>query len=184
MRGLTHRAVDAAGDMPPGTTSNYARTRAALLMLTLRRIAELDAADGAAQAGGGPALTPSSLAGLLATMLHKMLTDDATRRRTLARLELAFEATKRQELRIAYDELGGELRGQLTGLLELAGSAAPARDAWTLIAWIEGTAFYALAGAGGSAVPAQAELRVQVSALLTGMCAGNDRRPRAPMAPD
>ena len=31
MRGLTHRAVDAAADLPPGSTSNYFRTRAALL---------------------------------------------------------------------------------------------------------------------------------------------------------
>ena len=41
-RGLTHRAVDQAAGLPPGTTSNYARTREALLTLTLTRIAELD----------------------------------------------------------------------------------------------------------------------------------------------
>jgi hypothetical protein len=45
LRRLTHRAVDQAAGLPPGTTSNYARTRAALLTLTLTRIAELDAAD-------------------------------------------------------------------------------------------------------------------------------------------
>ncbi len=48
-RGLTHRAVDQAAGLPPGTTSNYARTRAALLTLALARIAELDAAEGAAR---------------------------------------------------------------------------------------------------------------------------------------
>ena len=47
-RGLTHRAVDQAAGLPPGTTSNYARTREALLTLALTRIAELDAAEGAA----------------------------------------------------------------------------------------------------------------------------------------
>lgn len=31
MRGLTHRAVDRRAAMPPGTTSAYFRTRAALL---------------------------------------------------------------------------------------------------------------------------------------------------------
>ena len=45
-RGLTHRAVDQAAGLPPGTTSNYARTREALLTLTLTRIAELDARGG------------------------------------------------------------------------------------------------------------------------------------------
>ena len=44
-RGLTHRAVDQAAGLPPGTTSNYARTRAALLTLTLARIDELDTAE-------------------------------------------------------------------------------------------------------------------------------------------
>ncbi|HEY1323258.1 MAG TPA: hypothetical protein VGF32_23575, partial [Streptosporangiaceae bacterium] len=47
-RGLTHRAVDRAAGLPPGTTSNYARTREALLTLALTRIAELDATEGAA----------------------------------------------------------------------------------------------------------------------------------------
>ena len=175
-RGLTHRAVDLAGDLPPGTTSNYARTRAALLMLTLHRIAELDAADGAAAQADEPSadvdapVTVAGLTGLLATMLHRMLTDEAARHRVLARLELAFEATKRPELRTAYDELGGAFRAQVAELLALAGSAAPGRDAWTLIAWFEGTAFYALAGAGGAAGPSLSELYAQVSTLLASMC--------------
>lgn len=182
-RGLTHRAVDAAR-LPPGTTSNYARTRAALLAVTLRRIAQLDAAEGAAQAGeaaeavsaaqsaaarGSAPLTSSALAGLLAGMVHRMITEAVTRRRLLARFELAFEATRRPELRAAYDELGGAFRGQVARLLAFAGAAAD-RDAWRLIAWLEGTAFYALAGAGGSAVPSLAELRAQVSQLLASMC--------------
>jgi DNA-binding transcriptional regulator YbjK len=170
-RGLTHRAVDLAGDLPPGTTSNYARTRAALLMLTLRRIAELDAAQANEPSADVDApLTAAGLTGLLATMLHRTLTDEAPRRRVLARLELAFEATRRPELRTAYDELGGGFRAQVAELLALAGSATPARDAWTLIAWFEGTAFYALAGAGGSAVPSLSELHAQVSTLLASMC--------------
>lgn len=169
-RGLTHRAVDAAGGLPPGTTSNYARTRAALLALTLRRIAELDAADGAAQAATLDTTGVAGLAGVLAAMLHRMITDAAVRRRLVARFELAFEATRRPELRAAYDELGGAFRTQVAGLLTVAGSRTPGRDAWTLIAWLEGTAFYALAGAGGNAVPSRAELRAQVSTLLASMC--------------
>ena len=89
-RGLTHRAVDQAAGLPPGTTSNYARTRAALLTLTLTRIAELDAAD---SPPGLPGLSGSALADALARMLHRMITDQETRRRVLARFELAFEAT-------------------------------------------------------------------------------------------
>ncbi len=43
MRGLTHRAVDEAAGLPPGSTSNHARTRAALLKAAVRRLAEREA---------------------------------------------------------------------------------------------------------------------------------------------
>jgi len=41
LRGLTHRAVDEAAGLPSGSTSNLARTRAALLETALARIADL-----------------------------------------------------------------------------------------------------------------------------------------------
>jgi DNA-binding transcriptional regulator YbjK len=166
-RGLTHRAVDQAAGLPPGTTSNYARTREALLTLALTRIAELDAAEGSA------GVTGSGLADGVAQMLHQWITEPGQRQRFLARLELAFEATRRPELRGAYDEMGRAFRVQAVRLLTAAGSAHPERDAWTLIAWVEGTAFYALAGAGGTAVPSLDELRAQVISLLASL-RGND----------
>ena len=166
-RGLTHRAVDHAAGLPPGTTSNYARTRAALLTLALSRIAELDLAEGSAGVAG------SGLADAVAQMVHRWITEPGQRQRFLARLELAFEATRRPELRAAYDEMGRAFRVRAVRLLAAAGSAHPERDAWTLIAWVEGTAFYALAGAGGTAVPSLAELRAQVANLLAGLC-GDD----------
>jgi AcrR family transcriptional regulator len=166
-RGLTHRAVDQAAGLPPGTTSNYARTREALLTLTLARIAELDLAEGAVGVAG------SGLADGVAQMVHQWIIEPGRRQRFLARLELAFEATRRPELRAAYDEMGRGFRIEAARLLAAAGSAHPERDAWTLIAWVEGTAFYALAGAGGTAVPSQAELRAQVTGLLASLC-GDD----------
>jgi DNA-binding transcriptional regulator YbjK len=164
-RGLTHRAVDQAAGLPPGTTSNYARTRAALLTLTLTRIAELDAADSPPGLAGLPG---PALADALARMLHRMITDQETRRRVLARFELAFEATRRPELRAAYDDMSRAFRTEAARLLAAAGSADPEQDAWALIAWLEGTAFYALAGAGASAMPSAAVLRAQITRLLAG----------------
>jgi AcrR family transcriptional regulator len=180
-RGLTHRAVDAAAGLPPGTTSNYARTRVALLTLALARIAELDTADGVRHMPGpqGPQgsqdlpdepVSPFRLAEGLAWMLHRMITDAATRRRVLARFELAFEAARRPELRAAYDELGQDFRDQAARLLAAAGSVEPERDAWTLIAWMEGTAFYALAGAGAPAPPTADTMRTQLTGLIASMC--------------
>ena len=177
-RGLTHRAVDQAAGLPLGTTSNYARTREALLTLTLTRIAELDAADGAAGLYG-TGISESGMPGSewltdgLARMLYRTITDDGARRRVRVRFELALEATRRPELRAAYDEMGRGFRTEAARLLAAAGSAHPERDAWTLIAWVEGTAFYALAGAGGAAVPSLAELRAQVTGLLASLC-GDD----------
>jgi Tetracyclin repressor-like, C-terminal domain len=187
-RGLTHRAVDQAAGLPPGTTSNYARTREALLTLALTRIAELDAAEGSAglygtgMSGGGVSgggvsgseLAEGELAEGLAWMLHRMITDDGARRRVRARFELALEATRRPELRAAYDEMGRRFRAEAARLLAASGSAGPERDAWTLIAWLEGTAFYALAGAGTAAAPSLEVLREQLTRLVAGL-RGSDR---------
>ena len=140
-RGLTHRAVDQAAGLPLGTTSNHARTREALLTLTLTRIAELDAADGAAGLYG-TGISESGMPGSewltdgLARMLYRTITDDGARRRVRARFELALEATRRPELRAAYDEMGRGFRTEAARLLAAAGSAYPERDAWTLIAWV------------------------------------------------
>ena len=216
-RGLTHRAVDQAAGLPPGTTSNYARTREALLTLALTRIAELDAAEGAARLyetgisengisgngiseGGisgsgvsgnglsgngisgsglsgsglsGNGMSGSELADGLARMLHRMIADVGARRRVRARFELALEATRRPELRAAYDDMGRRFRAEAARLLAASGSAEPERDAWTLIAWLEGTAFYALAGAGTTAAPSLEVLRAQLTRLLAGLC-GDD----------
>jgi hypothetical protein len=190
-RGLTHRAVDRAAGLPPGTTSNHARTRVALLTLALTRIAELDAADaagagpdtggpdeggpdggGAGAAGAGTA--QAGLARVLAGALNRMITVPEVRRRTVARFELALEARRRPELRAAYDEMGGGFRDSAAALLGQAGSAQPERDAWMLVAWLEGIAFYALAGAGTTTPPALEQLTAELSRLLAGMCGDDD----------
>ena len=44
MRGLTHRAVDQAAGIPPGSTSYYFRTRSALVEGCVARLLELDLA--------------------------------------------------------------------------------------------------------------------------------------------
>jgi len=176
-RGLTHRAVDQAARLPPGTTSNYARTREALLTLALTRIAELDATEGAAGLYGseisGSGVSGGELAGGLAWMLHRMISDDGMRRRVRARFELALEANRRPELRAAYDEMGQRFRAEAARLLAASGSAEPERDAWTLIAWLEGTAFYALAGAGTAAAPPLDVLREQLARLLADLDGGD-----------
>ncbi|GGL31232.1 TetR/AcrR family transcriptional regulator [Planomonospora parontospora] len=226
MRGLTHRAVDEAAGLPPGSTSNLARTRSALLELALARLTELEVElfssfmagvvgeppvaggpglsagpggpggrdgaepgiggpggrDGAGPGIGGPGdreglpgrdgAGPGSgrdaldaLAEMTARVLWAQLTVD--RRRTVARYELALEATRRPELRAIYDRAGGRFREPAVALLAAAGSPDPVRHGRQLVVFGEGVMFDAIVGAG--AEPTLDDLRRGVRELLAGM---------------
>ncbi|MEV4800924.1 TetR/AcrR family transcriptional regulator [Nonomuraea sp. NPDC049421] len=162
MRGLTHRAVDEAAGLPPGSTSNLARTRAALLELTLARLTEREekALSGAYEGDYDPERLPARLA----EVLHIQLSDSA---RTLARYELALEATRRPELRAIYDRAGRRFRDPAVAMLAALGSRDPVRHGRAMVAFAEGLLFDAIAGAG--AVPTREELEQLVRELLTGM---------------
>ncbi|MFC4122547.1 TetR/AcrR family transcriptional regulator [Nonomuraea zeae] len=166
MRGLTHRAVDDAAGLPPGSTSNLARTRAALLELTLSRLTELElqALAPAYQGESSDSTDLTDLPGRMAEAIYIQLTD---RRRTLARYELALEATRRPELRKIYDEAGRRFRDPAVALLAALGSRDPVRHARQLVAFGEGVMFDAIAGAGTT--PTLDELNEALRDLLAGM---------------
>ncbi|WP_328817638.1 TetR/AcrR family transcriptional regulator [Nonomuraea cypriaca] len=163
MRGLTHRAVDEAAGLPPGSTSNLARTRAALLELALSRLTELEM-RALAPAYQSDEVDLSGLPGRMAEALYIQLQD---RRRTLARYELALEATRRPELREIYDAAGRRFRDPAVALLTAMGSREPVRHARQLVAFGEGLMFDAIAGAG--ATPTLDELNEAMRDLLAGM---------------
>ncbi|WP_329341584.1 TetR/AcrR family transcriptional regulator [Streptomyces sp. NBC_00663] len=167
MRGLTHRAVDEAAELPPGSTSNVARTRQALLELAVRRLADREARvlglhELPDPRGGFPAMVDA-----LALATHRALTRH--RELTLARYELALEATRRPELRAYFDDAGARFRDQLTALLTAMGSTEPARHVLSLVAWADGLMFSCVAGAFGSRVPSLDEVRAGLRELLDGM---------------
>ncbi len=164
MRGLTHRAVDQEAGLPPGTTSNYARTRAALLELSLARMTELEAQFIGPELAGLVARDADELAGVLARVVHRSIT--TARQRMIARYELALEATRRPELRAAYDSVGLEFREVTSGLLIVLGSARPERHARMVISWVEGAMFYSLAGTGWRDIPSEDQLRAELTELL------------------
>ncbi|GGR12005.1 TetR/AcrR family transcriptional regulator [Streptomyces netropsis] len=167
MRGLTHRAVDEAAGLPPGSTSNHARTRAALLELALRRHAAREARALTLEELPGPAAGLETLADALALALHRTLTDH--RELLVARYELALEATRRPELRKIYDEEGRAFREPLIALMAAAGSATPERHALSVLAWGEGLMFSCAAGAYHAEVPGREELRERIGELLRGV---------------
>jgi DNA-binding transcriptional regulator YbjK len=166
MRGLTHRAVDEAAGLPEGSTSNHARTRAALLQAAVRRLAVRQAR--AMPAGGLPPAGDDGPAALLARVLHQSVTEG--RELTRARFELALEATRRPELREVYDAAGLALREPLAAMLAAAGATDPDRQSRSLAAWCEGMMFYSVAGAdAGDPPPTEEQLRASVGEVLRGI---------------
>ena len=107
-RHLTHRAVDAEAGVPVGSTSNYFRTREALVDAVVARFVALDREEWAAfggasgAAGGGAEDLVRALDGYVR---HSV---GPGRVRTLARYALFLEAASRPHLQ---RELGGAAAG-------------------------------------------------------------------------
>ncbi|MFD8453975.1 MULTISPECIES: TetR/AcrR family transcriptional regulator [Streptomyces] len=173
MRGLTHRAVDEAAGLPQGSTSNVARTRQALLELTVRRLADREARVLALHEMPDPRAGLDALVDALALATHRALTRN--RALTLARYELALEATRRPELRAHFDAAGARFREQLGALVTAMGSDAPARHVLSLVAWADGLMFSCVAGTFHAEVPGLPDVRAGLRELLDGML-GDSRR--------
>lgn len=162
MRGLTHRAVDRAADLPEGSTSYYFRTRSALLTATVDRLTELDTAE-----------LPEPVADLdtftadLAARMHKWTTTDRTRQ--LARYELALEATRRPELRAALAQGDAAIRAGVADIFTAAGAPAPHDSAHLLVACIDGLLFDQTVGAGDEQLDVD-DLRAILHRLVAAAC--------------
>jgi AcrR family transcriptional regulator len=172
MRGLTHRAVDETAGLPQGSTSNLARTRQALLELAVRRLAEREARVLALHELPDPRDGLDSLVDGLALAAHRALTRN--RELTLARYELALEATRRPGLRAPFDAAGAVFRDQLRALVVALGSASPDRHVLSLVAWADGLLFSCVAGSFHAEVPGPDDVRAGLRELLHGMLGGND----------
>lgn len=99
VRGLTHRAVDRKAALPPGTTSAYFRTRAALLSALVTRLVQLDQTELQTMAEELPPLrTAEELVDGMVLLARQRLTGEG-RRRSLARYACAIESVRDRELR-------------------------------------------------------------------------------------
>ena len=163
------------GRAAAGTTSNYARTRAALLTLTLTRIDELDAADGAA--GGTELDCPGRVAGTgLAERwrgwLDRMLITNRGAAAGAGAVRAGTRGDPAAELRAAYDEMGRGFRARRPGCCRGRVRAARAGrlDAHRLGG---GHRLLRAGRRGRGGRPVAAELRAQVTGLLASLC-GDD----------
>ncbi|WP_017596376.1 TetR/AcrR family transcriptional regulator [Nocardiopsis potens] len=166
LRGLTHRAVDRAAGLPDGSTSYHARTRARLLEITLEHMAAEEQQALTAFFADAPP-TRTEAARLLAEFVHTSVHTSAER--TLARFELALEASRRPELRRIYDRAGARFRDTAEATLRGLGSPAPERHTRSLIAWCEGMVLDSVAGAGTAAPPTLDDLHTGAAELLNAL---------------
>lgn len=141
MRGLTHRAVDAAAGIPVGSTSYYFRSRSALVAGCVERLLEVDLDVEVAAVAG---LT-GDLPGLVDVLLDVGVALATTQRhRTLARYELSLAAVRDDRLRAELVRAGDTLRALGADALRALGAVDPQRSAEELAATLDGLVFTAL----------------------------------------
>lgn len=163
VHGLTHRAVEKQAGLPPGTASNYFRSREALLVAAAERVAELHHAD----TGRAVGQRPATLAGLLTESLLTAAT--TLRDRYLAIFELQLEAARRPPLASALAALHDTALRVTAGHHDTLGTAVPREKLPALIA-LYGGALFTLVTAPPEAVGEDAVRRL-VQIMLDG-CAG------------
>jgi DNA-binding transcriptional regulator YbjK len=114
--GLSHRSVDEAAEVPKGTTSNYFRSRDALLEATVNRVVQLHFE----WINELRATHEGELdRGILARVLDDAVTVHKDRYRAM--MELLLEGTRRPDLRVA-------LAQTFNGAIELIKDVHRARD--------------------------------------------------------
>ena len=143
VHGVTHRAVDAAAGVPAGSTSNYFRTRDALLEAVGERFAARERANFEDIAIAIAPTTPVELARALAAYAR-----DATgpnRTLTLARYAILVEAANRPALRGQLTETGARITAWHANWMRLIGSTDPERDTRIVANFVTGAVLHQLA---------------------------------------
>jgi DNA-binding transcriptional regulator YbjK len=163
-RGLTHRAVDAEAGLAAGSTSNYFRSRDALVAAVLDRATRLDVESFTQLAGQVRAVDAERFAGYLADALRRLA--DEGRTLSLARYAIFLEAALRPPLRARVAAGFAELTRLGEGWLDRLGSTDPAGDTRRLLMYLDGLLMHQLAHPEPEFDP-----RPAITALLRGMLA-------------
>ncbi len=161
-RGLTHRAVDAAAGLPSGSTSNYFKTREALLGAVIERFAERERAGWEMLAGLVDPRTAEDLAVALAAFIRRAVGPD--RVMTIARYVLFVEAALRPEVQRQLAESARQIREWGTRWLRAIGATDPATACALILDQVEGLILHQLA-VPDPAVDLERRLTVAVRAL-------------------
>lgn len=133
MRALTHGRVDDKAGLPKGSTSNFFRTRAALVAGVMQAITDVDVPMAA---GMPPPRSASDLVDLVVG-LFEMATGPG-REVTTARLVLFTEAVHDSTIRDAANAGRAALEAQIVPMLHGLGAPDPQASAAMLMACAEG----------------------------------------------
>jgi AcrR family transcriptional regulator len=143
MRGLTHRRVDAAAALPPGSTSNLFRTRDALLDAVVDRFADRERRNFEEVALRSMPTTPSELALVMTLFAHEATGRHRTL--TLARYAILVEAGIQPALRARLLATGARVNAWFLAWLRAVGSHDPERHAPVLMNHWTGVVLHELA---------------------------------------
>lgn len=154
-RGLTHRAVDAAAAVPPGTTSRYFRSREALLTAVVEHalalhLVEIDQAD-----DRSGTMTPEQLTEMLAAAAFAGLGPD--RIRHIAVAELYLESSRRPSLRATMADATRRQLAAITAMFAAAGIHLSASEVVRFVAFVDGLLFMLLTAPPDDPGPSPAE---------------------------
>lgn len=169
VRALTHRAVDAAAGLPPGSTSHVARTREALLTLVVNTLSERTLVDSDETSGSlahladQGSLSVDELADLLTALIESLASrrDDMRARYALI-LELHGSPALHAKLTTG-SEVHRTARDIASSALDLAGLATSSGDIDTLIRLADSLIFHR------TAVDTDAPIRPVFAAFLKGL---------------
>lgn len=139
LRALSHARVDRVAGLPRGSTSNYFRTRRALLDGVVERVAHLEKAD---FAGVEPLLRRDAAIAAFTAMLEAQ--SGPFRHRTLARYALFVDAAHDDELLAPLVANRHGFEQWTTAILAALGSADPVESTAFLMATLDGLLLHRL----------------------------------------
>jgi DNA-binding transcriptional regulator YbjK len=164
VRRLTHRAVDAAAGVPAGSTSNYFKTRDALVRAVVDRFAARERSAWETIAALLRPQTPEQLAAALAAFVRQATGPD--RVMTIARYCLLVEAALHPELQQQLAETARAVREWAAQWLRALGSADPDGECRLILDQLDGIMLHQLAFPDPTFDPDR-EIAALVGAIVT-----------------
>jgi DNA-binding transcriptional regulator YbjK len=163
VRGVTHRAVDVAADLPAGSTSNYFRTSDALFAAVVERFAARERGNADDLAVTVAPTNPAELAEIATALAVDMTGKHRTL--TLARYAILVEGAQRPALQTRLRQTGGRVDAWFANWVRTAGSDRPDLHAPIIQNYVTGLVLHQLASPDPAFDPAE-RIRALIDALL------------------